>query len=396
MPSVIASGELLEDRHRIITAVYSGTRDRGAAATPLSPLIMMAQAGDPTPPPSDKWGEIILGEEPSVPPKAPPAPHVPPPTPTGRRRPPGLIAVLALLGLGAIALGVRMASSDGDERAEPPPAESAAPESADSSPAGETPPADSSPPGAREPGAGEPGAGEPEAAESGSEKSGSEKSGSGQSGSGSGQSGSGSGQSGSEKSESEKSGSGQSGSEESGSGSGQSGSGRAGSEQSGSERSESGQSGAGKSESANTSSAKSESSETREADRQKQSSGEAEPTAQKTSEKAPADRGSSESGRASEQGPPPAMPDPPTEPEHLFRPHRDAITKQCKNPRGLGNALVVLRITIEETRIVRAEANISSEDSARQAAANCIETYLRTKVKVPTTYTGSRNFSYAF
>ncbi|MCY1009216.1 hypothetical protein OV079_27350 [Nannocystis pusilla] len=90
------------------------------------------------------------------------------------------------------------------------------------------------------------------------------------------------------------------------------------------------------------------------------------------------------------------MPDPPTEPEHLFRPHRDAITKQCKNPRGLGNALVVLRITIEETRIVRAEANISSEDSARQAAANCIETYLRTKVKVPTTYTGSRNFSYAF
>lgn len=89
------------------------------------------------------------------------------------------------------------------------------------------------------------------------------------------------------------------------------------------------------------------------------------------------------------------MPDPPTEPEHLFRPHRDAITKQCKNPRGLGSALVVLRITIEETRIARAEATFS-EDSARQAAASCIETYLRTKVKVPTTYTGSRNFSYAF
>ncbi|MBZ5708843.1 hypothetical protein [Nannocystis pusilla] len=89
------------------------------------------------------------------------------------------------------------------------------------------------------------------------------------------------------------------------------------------------------------------------------------------------------------------MPDPPTEPEHLFRPHRDAIAKQCKNPRGLANALVVLRITIEGTRVAHAEANFS-EDSARQAAAGCIETYLLTKVKVPTTYTGSRSFSYAF
>ncbi|MDC0672408.1 hypothetical protein [Nannocystis radixulma] len=387
MPSGLAPGELLEDRHRIITAALSGARDRGAAATPLSPLIMMAQAGRPTPPPSDKWSEIILGGEPSVPPKAPPAPPVPPPTPTGQRRPPWLIAVLALLGLGVVVLGVRMASPDGDERAEPPPAESAASESADSSPAGETPPADSKArePGVGEPGAGEPGAGEPEAAESGSEKSGSEKSGSEKSGS--------------EKSGSEQSGSEQSGSEKSGSeksGSGQSESGKSGSEQSGSEKSESGQSGSGKSESANTSTAKSESAGTREADRQKQSSGEAEPAAQKTSEKAPADKGSSESSPAGEQGPPPAMPDPPTEPEHLFRPHRDAIAKQCKNPRGLGNALVALRITIEETRVARAEANISSEDSARQAAANCIETYLRTKVKVPTTYTGSRNFSYAF
>jgi hypothetical protein len=89
------------------------------------------------------------------------------------------------------------------------------------------------------------------------------------------------------------------------------------------------------------------------------------------------------------------MPDPPTEPEHLFRPHRDAITKQCKKPRGLDNALIVVRVTLGETRVARAEAN-SSEDSARQAAASCIENYLRTRVKVPANYTGARDFSYAF
>ncbi|MCY1061418.1 hypothetical protein [Nannocystis sp. SCPEA4] len=369
MLSVLALRGLPGDRHRLIAEALGGTREQ-AAATLLSPLIVMAQAGPPTPPPADKWGELL---------DVPPAPRDPPPAPAGRQRPPGLVGVLALLGLGAlILLVVRMVGPDGSERAEPSPGEAAAPESVESAPAGETPPPESSPSKASEPGSAESGSGKSGSSESGKSASGQSESGKSESGkSESGQSEaekSGSGKSEAEKSESEKS------------GSGQSESGRSGSEKSGS----------GNAESTKPSSAGSDSAQTSEADRQNGSGGKAEPAAQKDpSERAPADKGSSESSPAEAEAPPPAMPDPPTEPEHLFRPHRDKIAKQCKKPHGLSSALVVLRVTVEGTRIASAEPT-STEAGARQQAASCIEKYIRTQVKVPTTYTGARNFSYAF
>jgi hypothetical protein len=319
-----------------------GLIDDRAAATLLFPLIAMSQTGRRTLLYSDKGT-----------PGAPPAPA---PTPTGGRRPPGIIAALALLGLGALVLVVFMANRDGDERAEPSPAESAASESVQSSPpAGETSSTESS-----SSGAGEPGAGEPESKKSQSGKS--------QSG----------------KSESEKSESGNTASRRSESGKTEGG-------ESESERTES-----GKSESAKSNSAKSEPAENREPNRQRESRTDSEPAAQKTSsEQSPADKSPADSNPASKEEPPPAMPDPPTEPEHLFRPHRYAIAKQCKKPHGLDSALIVLRITIDDAWSMRAEA-ISAEEGARQTAANCIKEYIRTKVKVPKTYTGAKNFSYAF
>ena len=85
----------------------------------------------------------------------------------------------------------------------------------------------------------------------------------------------------------------------------------------------------------------------------------------------------------------------PGERQKLFAAHSDAITARCKQRRSLENALVVLQITIEAARIVRAVLN-GDPDRDREAAARCIDKYLRTKVAVPKSMSGRATFFYAF
>jgi len=79
----------------------------------------------------------------------------------------------------------------------------------------------------------------------------------------------------------------------------------------------------------------------------------------------------------------------------LFAGHRDAIASRCKRGRGLENALLVLEVTIEAARIVGADLR-GDQDKPRQAAARCIEKYLRSQVKLPRSLSGRASFSYAF
>ena len=98
--------------------------------------------------------------------------------------------------------------------------------------------------------------------------------------------------------------------------------------------------------------------------------------------------------------PPPPPPPPPmnltaADRQQLFGGYRESISRQCKRPHGLDSALVVLQITIEQARIVRAALD-GRQDRARQTAARCIEKYLRAQVKVPSRFSGRATFSYAF
>jgi len=92
----------------------------------------------------------------------------------------------------------------------------------------------------------------------------------------------------------------------------------------------------------------------------------------------------------------PVMAISPYDRQKLFVAHRDAISARCKG-RSQDNALIVLQITIEAGEIVRAVLNSGTDrDAKREAAARCIQKYLKSQVDVPRSMSGRATFFYAF
>lgn len=83
----------------------------------------------------------------------------------------------------------------------------------------------------------------------------------------------------------------------------------------------------------------------------------------------------------------------PVERRQIFAPHRDAITRLCKQ--RLASAVLPLQVTIEGARVVSARL-LDEGDRERQAAARCIAQYVRSRVTVPARFSGRTSFPYAF